>query len=242
MPFHGLRRFNRYLASLSDSATNPNLSFYPGLRAQPFHDARRFAIVPRLEAAVPEILRELGALEDAAFHEESEPIARRGSWEVLMLFERGRKHEENCARAPVATQIVEAGATVRTLAGLTYFSRLAAGAQIAPHRGPTNLRLRCHLPLEIPEGDCALRVGGETRTWETGRCLVFDDSFEHEAWNRTTAARTILVVDVWHPDLSAAEITALRGLHRFALAQARNLNRYWNANEAARAKKREGYD
>jgi aspartate beta-hydroxylase len=237
-----LERFNRYVASLADPATNPNLSVYPGLRAQPFHDPRRFAIVPQLEAAFPHILRELADVEASEFHEESEPIARRGAWDVLILFERGRKNEEHCARAPVATSIVENGATVRTLAGLTYFSRLAAGTHIAPHRGPTNLRVRCHLALEVPQGDCALRVGEYVRTWEAGKCLVFEDRFEHEAWNRTAHARTILVVDLWHPDLRPEEIVALRGLHRFALAQARNLNRYWSANEAARGKKRDGYD
>jgi aspartate beta-hydroxylase len=131
---------------------------------------------------------------------------------------------------------------MRTLAGLTYFSRLAPDTQIAAHCGPTNLRVRCHLGLDIPAGDCGLRAGGETRSWQTGKCLVFDDRFEHEAWNRTRESRTILVVDLWHPDLSREEITAIRGLHRYALAQARNLSGYWRANDVARAKKREGYD
>jgi aspartate beta-hydroxylase len=182
------------------------------------------------------------AIESHAFHEETEPIARRGRWDVLILFERGRKNDEICARAPITTRIVESGATVRTLAGLTYFSRLAPATHIAPHRGPTNVRLRCHLALEVPDGDCALRAGGETQTWEAGKCLVFDDSFEHEAWNRTARERTILVVDLWHPDLTSREIAALEGLHRFALAQARNLSVYWKANETARGRQRIGYD
>lgn len=33
--------------------------------------------------------------------------------------------------------------------------------------------------------------------------VVFDDSFEHEAWNRhDSMSRLVLVFDLWHPDLS----------------------------------------
>ena len=31
-----------------------------------------------------------------------------------------------------------------------FFSTLHAGAEIAAHSGPCNLRLRCHLPLIVP--------------------------------------------------------------------------------------------
>ena len=32
---------------------------------------------------------------------------------------------------------------------------------------------------QVPTG-CRLRVGREWRTWQPGKCLVFDDSYEHE--------------------------------------------------------------
>jgi beta-hydroxylase len=54
--------------------------------------------------------------------------------------------------------------------------------------------LRCHLGLEIPSGDLGLRIGGETRVWQPGKCLVFDDTAEHEAWNHTDADRVVLIV------------------------------------------------
>lgn len=34
-----------------------------------------------------------------------------------------------------------------------------------------------------------------------GKCLVFDDSYEHEVWNRTEGERVLLLFDLWHPDL-----------------------------------------
>ena len=48
-------------------------------------------------------------------------------------------------------------------------------------------------------------MGGETRPWRAGEAFVFDDTLEHEAWNRSTAPRAVLICDVWNPRLSADE-------------------------------------
>jgi len=85
------------------------------------------------------------------------------------------------------------------------FSLLRPGAHITPHHGFTNARYICHLPLIVPEG-CAMRVGSETRAWTEGRACVFDDSIEHEAWNRNPdKLRVVMIFDVWRPELSEAE-------------------------------------
>ena len=48
-----------------------------------------------------------------------------------------------------------------------------------------------------------LRVGGEKRKWELGKCIGFDDSFEHEVYyNHPTDPRAVLIMDVWHPDMT----------------------------------------
>lgn len=53
---------------------------------------------------------------------------------------------------------------------------------------------------------------------EEGRCLVFDDSFEHEAWNDDpSATRIVLILDVWHPDLHPKEVKFLNYLQKAAL-------------------------
>ena len=52
-----------------------------------------------------------------------------------------------------------------------------------------------------PTNGRSIRVGDEVRTWVEGRCLLFDDSFEHEVWNDADEERLVLIVDVWHPDL-----------------------------------------
>jgi aspartyl/asparaginyl beta-hydroxylase (cupin superfamily) len=62
---------------------------------------------------------------------------------------------------------------------------------------------------------------------------VFDDYFEHEAWNRTADDRIVLVADMWHPGLSPTEVSLLERLHKYAFVHARKLSRYWAANAAA---------
>ena len=180
-----------------------------------------------------EIRAEARALGGTRFHRESERIGRTGDWGVAFLYERGRRNDETCAACPVTTRGIETHRSVRTMAGLIYFSRLRGHTHIDPHRGPTNLRVRCHLALEVPEGDCAIRVGDETRRWEEGRCLVFDDYFDHEAWNHTDEDRLVLIVDLWHPGLSDTEVMLLEGLQGYAHVHAERLARYWSANAGA---------
>jgi len=67
-----------------------------------------------------------------------------------------------------------------------------------------NTRLICHVPLIAPPG-CTLRVGSETREWQEGKALIFDDSFEHEAWNRGTSTRIVLLFEIWRPEIGESE-------------------------------------
>ena len=92
---------------------------------------------------------------------------------------------------------------------------------MAKHHGPTNKKLRCHLPLRVPNSatrgqdvlgsgpspPCWLRVGDVTVAVQEGVAIVFDDSFEHEAANNhDIEPRVVLVVDFWHPDFSDGEV------------------------------------
>jgi aspartate beta-hydroxylase len=99
------------------------------------------------------------------------------------------------------------------------FSVLAPLTHIKPHLGFTYTGVVTHLPLVIPPGDCALVVGGQAHAWQAGRCVTFDDTFLHEAWNRTDLRRVVLILDTWNPFLRAEERIALKvlieGIGRF---------------------------
>jgi aspartyl/asparaginyl beta-hydroxylase (cupin superfamily) len=92
--------------------------------------------------------------------------------------------------------------------GDALFSLHLPGTHLPAHCSADNLRIRIHLGIDIPEGS-EIRVGNETRAWREGKCLVFDDSFEHETWNRSEHARLILIVDLWNPGLTLVERQAL---------------------------------
>ena len=118
-------------------------------------------------------------------------------WETFGLYAFGQRQADGCSRCPRTEH------ALRKIPGLMMagFSRLSPGTHINPHRGYEGYAgyvLRLHLGLEIPDG-CALRVESETRTWREGECLVFDDSFEHEAWNKSSLPRTVLLIDFLNP-------------------------------------------
>ena len=102
------------------------------------------------------------------------------------------------------------------------FSILEPGKQLPPHRGPYNGVLRLHLGLMVPEPREALgiRVENALYRWQDGEAVIFDDAFEHEAWNRTPHTRVVLFGRL--PQAAAlpgqyAELAAPepRGLHPF---------------------------
>jgi hypothetical protein len=227
------KRFHRYIETFAQ-ANGPALrGLYPHLESHPWYDPSDFALATYLESNHEAIRNEILGLESSKFHRETERIKRSGDWDVVFLYERGQRRDEVCKACPVTTRGIESYPAMRTVAGLIYVSRMRAGTHIRAHRGPTNLRVRCHLGIKVPEGDCALRVGDQTRQWHEGRCLVFDDYFEHEAWNHTDQDRIVLIVDMWHPGLSVTEVRLLEGLHTYAYSYARHLNRYWASNAAA---------
>jgi aspartyl/asparaginyl beta-hydroxylase (cupin superfamily) len=238
----GLQRINQYIGQFLTNQADARMGVYPGLTSAPFHDVARMPAALALQRDYVAIRTEVEALTEAAFQPEGENQMGRTGWDIVPLYERGRKNEANCARCPTITRVIEGSNTVRTLAGLLYVSRLSPGMHIEPHIGPTNIRLRCHLGINIPDGDCGLKVGGETRHWQEGQCLVFDDSLQHESWNHTDWPRIVLIVDLWHPDLTPSEISYLEGLHRFASYQAASLDLYWKGSAEARSTARQNYD
>jgi beta-hydroxylase len=45
-------------------------------------------------------------------------------------------------------------------------------------------------------------VGDQVQDWQEGKCLVFDDTTEHEAWNRGDRTRVVLLIDFKMTDLT----------------------------------------
>jgi beta-hydroxylase len=135
-------------------------------------------------------------------------LSRDAGWKIFPLVAYGLRSQPNIDLCPQTWRIVQA------IPGLTtvMFSILEPGKRIPPHRGPYNGVLRLHLGLIVPEPRerLAIRVGPERRHWQEGEALIFDDAYEHEAWNETTGLRVVLFVDFEKPLRFPA--SALNGL------------------------------
>jgi aspartate beta-hydroxylase len=223
-----LKRLERCLSIYlrESSETSPDVRqrarflYFPDLPTQPFHGAGLFPWIEQLESAYAQIRAEAEVLLDqpsglVPFLEfgagDSVDNYLRGTdkppaWDAHFFYRHGVRHEASHTGSPQTSRVLESLPLVRIRehAPEICFSVLTAGTHILPHHGVTNTRLVVHLPLIVP-GDCVLRVGGEEHAWQEGRCVVFDDTFEHEAWNRSQRTRVILLMDAWNPYLSEAE-------------------------------------
>lgn len=196
----------------------PSMFYFPGLAQRAWWDAAEFAWAAEVEAATDAITAELEALLASAdafapYVQASpdrpppnNPLLDKPDWGAAWLLKDGEVAAGMAAACP-ATLAALAHAPQPVIPGrapLALFSRLKPGTHILPHHGMLNTRLICHLPLIVPDG-CALRVGSETRAWRRGKLTIFDDSFEHEAWNRGASDRTVLLFEIWRPDLTGEE-------------------------------------
>ncbi|XP_067630048.1 uncharacterized protein Asph isoform X2 [Eurosta solidaginis] len=189
----------------------------PNLRAQPYWTKLETTYVYYLDklefhwqAIRDEALKLLS--EDGHFLDEAESLRDTGNWQQFELYARGQRVIKNCEKAPFTCELIEKfGAAAGCRRGQVKFSVMQPGTHVHAHCGPTNCRLRAHLGLVVPPGP-RLRVANEERFWSEGKFLIFDDSFEHEVWHNGTSFRLVLIVDVWHPDLSAHQRRTLAAI------------------------------
>lgn len=219
----GAERFNHALELLLGRRQiylqQPRYFYFPELPQIQFYEPRQFPWREALERETDVIRGELRAILDSGSGfapyvqaEADRPtfntkgLLNNLDWGACYLIRDGVEVAENAVRCP-GTMAALSQVPLCRIAGRApsvLFSSLRPGARIPPHHGFMNTRLICHLPLIVP-GQCALRVGNETREWREGELLVFDDSIEHEAWNSSTQLRVVLIFDVWRPELSADE-------------------------------------
>ena len=164
-----------------------------------------------LEAHAEEIIAEYAAVAARLqTHPDNGSLVDRGRWTGLFLYgARGVRNDELCALCPRTAQLLESLPLCRNF-GFAMFSGMEPHTHVEPHCGSSNLRLRHHLGLDVPEPAAArLRVGHEWRHWARGKALAFDDSFEHEVVHEGERVRVVLVVDVWHPGLTPEDVAVL---------------------------------
>ena len=172
---------------------------------EPFLDPAEFAWTalleqhyPTIRAEAERVLRVRDALpnfQDIA--PDQIQLTADDQWKTFWFVGYGVWDDPNSLRCPTTAVVL------RAIPGLTtgFFSILGPGKRLPPHHGPYRGVLRHHLALVVPEPPqaCGIRVGGQVRHWQEGRSLVFDDTYEHEAWNNTDGERLVLFLDILRP-------------------------------------------
>jgi aspartate beta-hydroxylase len=219
-----LQRFDRCLQTLLRKQPvyrpQPSFMYFPRLPALEFYERDDFPWLESIEAATEDIRAELinvlqegpAALSPYVDIPAGMPLdqwrelnhSRR--WGVYYLWQEGVAIPDHIARFPRTVAALEAWprCDVPGCSPTAVFSILDAKTRIPPHTGVSNTRLIVHLPLIVPPG-CGFRVGAERREWHPGKAFVFDDTFEHEAWNDSDVPRAVLILDIWSPHVTAAE-------------------------------------
>jgi beta-hydroxylase len=188
-----LQRMEGWILRFSEVETTPFLSqdAFPWIKQ--LEDG--YDVIRKELDAVLEYRDELPNFQDISTDQLS--ITADDKWKTYFFFGYGFKSDTNCARCPETAKLLE------HVPGMTtaFFSILSPHKKIPPHRGPWRGVLRYHLALKIPEPaeDCGISVGDEVAHWTEGKSLLFDDGYEHYAWNGTDDTRVVLFMDVVRP-------------------------------------------
>ncbi len=178
-----------------------------------FYDDLRIALINELEANAEAIRNEYTSL---SLHNLSQDWHESGiynqGWSVFGFKFQDTQLAQAYNLCPITGGILNKYDNLISTAG---FSTLKPETIIYPHKGYTDTVLRLHLGVIVPEGDIAIRVGNDIRKWENGKCFVFDDTVEHEVWNRTQETRVALLIDIKKAELPAE---ALASVEKAALA------------------------
>jgi hypothetical protein len=204
----------------ADPRQQPSFFYVPDLPRAPIFPREALGFADWYEAQAAAITDELRRVRDDDAHVQpfhyDVPEADRGklttgSWDAYFFYVDGERNADHHAACPATSAVLAQLPLdhVRAHGPEVCFSIMRPGAHILPHRGVTNARAVLHLGLEIPPG-CALHLlGVAEQGWEPGRCFAFDDTYEHEAWNRSDTTRSVLLGDIWNPYLRPAEREAI---------------------------------
>ena len=174
------------------------------LGVKEFYDPSLMPVASDLEDSFSDIKREYDAIikryDDFAPFQTISPhqtyISNDDRWRLFFLKGAGLWFKRNCGLMPVTHGILKRHPYVVS----AYVSVLGPHKRLNPHAGPYSGVLRLHLALDIPsENRCHITVNGQRRHWQQGKCLMFDDTYEHWAANDSGELRSVLFMDVMKP-------------------------------------------
>lgn len=114
------------------------------------------------------------------------------SWRIFGLILDGHFLESNIGFMPQTMELLTNIPNIVN-AGI---SCLEPHVKTSIHKDFNDSFYRCHIPLYIPEGDCAIKIGNDIVRWNINRYFIFDDTCYHQAWNNTDENRFVFLIDI----------------------------------------------
>lgn len=115
-------------------------------------------------------------------------------WRTFVIKAYGKWAEGNAKKVPETVKLLKQTPQITT----AMFSILDGGKHIPPHMGFFKGVLRYHVGLIVPtDAPCYIIVGGKKYSWKEGEDVLFDDTFTHEVWNKSTQRRAVLFCDLY---------------------------------------------
>ena len=210
-PLQWLKMARNVDSRFQKAEQRPYAFYAPYISASPFGEPDQ--VSQFLEANFAVITSEFALCAPPEVPTPSRALVDEGVWNTFPLRRSSKTVPENIARCPQTWELVQQCPLLQGVDGGVYFSIIYPGTQIGSHCGPSNLKRRYHLTIEEAE-NAKIRAGNEWRTWQRGKCLILDDSFEHEVQHNGDKRRVVLIVDCWHPDLTEKEREFLTHLHQ----------------------------
>mgnify|MGYP003633858933 FL=1 len=170
-----------------------------------YFDNKDFPVTEEIEFHFPIILAELNRVmlrskELTPFQDISPDqiyISNDDKWKMFFLKAGTVRFDRNCQECPNTMTFLDKHESIVS----AYFSILGPNKMLMPHEGPWCGIIRIHLALIVPKqgNGCTLVVDGKPYKWEEGKCVVFDDTYEHIAVNETDHERVVLFLDYMRP-------------------------------------------
>lgn len=115
-------------------------------------------------------------------------------WRTFIIKAYGKWVDGNAEKVPETVKLLKQIPQVTT----AMFSILEGGKHIPPHMGFFKGVMRYHLGLLVPnDAPCFIKVGGQKYSWEEGQDVLFDDTYMHEVWNKSSQRRVVFFCDVY---------------------------------------------
>jgi hypothetical protein len=133
------------------------------------------------------------------------------NWTVFPFYDgSGNLMVDNARKCPRIAEFLDGRTGIGSIGCMAFFSIMNPKTHVPPHTSTSNIRLRYHLGIDVPERDIHLRIHDQRLTWKQDRCIKIDDSYEHEVFQQSERRRVVFVLDLPHPDLDLEEFQFLQ--------------------------------